>query len=74
MQFFKSIVISILTFSAYANAATLPEPRECQKLFHICYPPPEIDRCCPGLHCIYLNPHSACILDLMLSDPNAISL
>jgi len=63
MQFFKSIVVSILAFSAYTNAATLPEPRDCLKLFDICSP--EVDRCCPGLYCVYLNPRPAVSLDLV---------
>ncbi|KIM83071.1 hypothetical protein PILCRDRAFT_819859 [Piloderma croceum F 1598] len=46
MQFFKSIVISILVLSAYATAST---HSDCQKLTDSCEP--DIEPCCPGLTC-----------------------
>jgi hypothetical protein len=53
MQFFKSIVVSILAFSAYAVAVTLPEVKiGCQLLNEECSSLPDADLlCCFDLPC-----------------------
>ena len=59
MQFFKSTVVTILTFSAYATAAALPEPKAlCANVGNSCPSSGDSDPCCPGFVCNFaaVNP------------------
>ncbi|KIM90538.1 hypothetical protein PILCRDRAFT_812289 [Piloderma croceum F 1598] len=52
MQFFKSTVVAILAFSAYATAAALPEPKaQCGDVGNSCA---EDNLCCLGRDCNFL--------------------
>jgi hypothetical protein len=53
MQFFKSTVVAILAFSAYATAAALPEPKAlCANGGNACAFNNDSDPCCFGFVCL----------------------
>jgi hypothetical protein len=61
MLFLKSTVVSILTFSVYATAAALPEPKAlCGDFENSCTPN---DWCCLGFKCDYSSGNGLVSID-----------
>ena len=69
MQFFKSTVVAILTFSAYATAAALPEPKAlCANGDNSCAFDGDSDSCCPGFVCVLTGANPKVSMDPNYSD------
>jgi hypothetical protein len=72
MQFFKSTVVGILAFSAYAITAALPEPKAlCGDFENSCTP---YDWCCLGFKCDYSSGNGLVSMDPKYCDAKTDTL